>query len=88
MPTNLELQCAQVLHSAASADLGIVLRTNNPTKARASLYNTRKMLSDPVLDNLHIRVSPNDSENEIWIIKRNITQGFNIGGNEVAQNNR
>jgi hypothetical protein len=76
MPTMLELQCATILNAAASADLGIVVKTNDPYKARYSLYNTRKLLGDFTHKELQIRVSPNDADGEIWIIKRTEAPGF------------
>lgn len=79
MPSVLDIQCHAVLTAAASADIGIVVNTNNPVKARASIYAFRKALADPSFADIHIRVSPNDSEHELWVIRRQskaTTQGF------------
>lgn len=70
MPSVLELQCHAVLSAAASSELGIVIQTQSPQKARNSLYTFRKSFGDPTFNDLHIRVSPNDSEHELWIIRR------------------
>lgn len=75
-PSPHELQCLVILQAAASATLGLVITTNNPFKARAALYDARK--GDPSLASLHIRVSPNDSEHELWIIKRDANPGFSM----------
>jgi hypothetical protein len=66
----VDTQCHAILYAALGAELGIVLRTNNPVKARATLYTARRTLGDTELANLQIRVSPNDSEHEIWIIRK------------------
>jgi hypothetical protein len=52
--------------------MGLVVRTNDPVKARASLYHTRKLLGDTALSTLQIRVSPNDSEHEIWVLRMGV----------------
>ena len=59
-----------ILYEALSAEFGLVLRTNDPTKARATLYTARRELGDTELAPLMIRVSPNDSEHEIWLIRK------------------
>jgi hypothetical protein len=66
----LETQCAMILQSFLSSTCGQVLRTNDPIKARATLYRVRKLLGDSELASLHIRVSPDDSEHELWLVKR------------------
>lgn len=68
--TNLELQCATILREARSATHGVVVLTNDPAKARATFYRVRKMLGDVDLAEIQIRVSPNDTEHELWLINR------------------
>jgi hypothetical protein len=68
MPTINEISCAAVLYAAVSAPLGIVVRTNNPTKARAALYDFRAALGDTELASLSIRVSPDNTEGALWIL--------------------
>jgi hypothetical protein len=75
----LETQCAHILNTAKDATFGIIVKTNNPTKARAAFYRTRKLLGDVELDPLHIRVSPDDSEGELWIIRRSEAPSFDLG---------
>lgn len=67
---SLDMQCHTVLLAAASAEVGLVLRTNDPYRARASLYRFRNAIGDAELRGLQIRVSPDDSEHEIWIIRQ------------------
>jgi hypothetical protein len=68
MPTMIEVQCGMILQTAINAELAIRVKTNNPTRARLSLYNTRKALGNVEFAQLQIRVSPDDPEGEIWII--------------------
>jgi hypothetical protein len=70
MPTALDINCHAVLLAASTAELGIVLTTNNPPKARACLYKFRRDFGDPSFAALHIRASPNDAAHEVWIIRR------------------
>jgi hypothetical protein len=75
MTSLAEINCLVILQAAWASPLGIVVTTNAPLKARAALYDARK--HDPELSMLHIRVSPNDSEHEIWIIKRQAAPALN-----------
>jgi hypothetical protein len=70
MPSQLEQQCLIILTAAASAAVGIVVGTNNPTKARAAIYKMRRDFANPEFDNIHIRVSPDNSEGELWLIQK------------------
>lgn len=74
----LELQVSTILLAAASATFGLVVKTNSPFKARAILYRIRKELGDSTLDGLHIRVSPDDAEGALWIIRRSQAAAFSI----------
>lgn len=69
MPTALDINCHMVLMAASTAELGIVLTTNDPPKARACLYKFRRDFGDPTFADLHIRVSPNNAEGELWILR-------------------
>lgn len=73
-----EHQCSVILLAAASATFGIIVGTNDPYKARAMLYRVRKELGDSTLAGLHIRVSPDNTEGAVWIIRRNQASAFNI----------
>ena len=68
--TPTETQCAMILDAAKASAYGLVIGTSNAAKARASLYRVRNMLGDTELRELQIRVSPDDSEHELWIIRR------------------
>ena len=84
MASPLDLQCLTILQEAISSEFGLVIRTSDPMKARASLYKARKDLVsvgfpvDPAMAFLQIRVSPDDSENEVWLLRRNQTPAFNF----------
>jgi hypothetical protein len=69
MTSGMDMHLGVIWYAAASSDLGIVVRTNDPTKARAQLYHFRNQLNDPELKPLHIRVAPDNTEGAIWIIK-------------------
>jgi hypothetical protein len=69
MPSAQEFNCLAVLQAASTSALGIVVRTNNPASARQKLYNFRKDLGDPTFADIHIRVSPDDSEHELWLLR-------------------
>lgn len=85
MPTMQEVQCSTILYTAASAEIGIVVRTDNPIKARAALYRLRNLLNDPELASLSIRVSPEDSEKQLWILSNKNTLGVALNPQESTQ---
>lgn len=85
MPTMQEVQCSTILYAAASAEIGIVVRTDNPIKARAALYRLRNLLNDPELASLSIRVSPEDSEKQLWILSNKNTLGVALNPQESTQ---
>ncbi len=70
MLTAQQLQCHTILTAAASAGIGLVIKTNNPAKARQAIYNFRTQFPDPTFADLMIRVSPDDSETELWILQK------------------
>jgi hypothetical protein len=47
-----------ILQSAMAEPIGLVLRTSDPTRARAALYKARAEAQDPQLACLQIRTSP------------------------------
>ena len=79
-----EVQCAIILAEAASATFGLVVKTNDPYKARAMLYRVRKEVGDVEWQGLHIRVSPDNSEGAIWIIRRSQAAPFSISAIAAA----
>ena len=74
MPSLLDIQCSAIFAAACSADIGIVVRTDAPLRARQALYKFRQAVADPAYADIHIRVSPNDPEGEIWIMRRQAVQ--------------
>lgn len=69
----LEQQCVSILQAATQATHGIVVHTNDPARARATLYRVRKLVGDSEFNHLMIRVSPDDTEHELWIIRNSST---------------
>jgi len=61
-----------VLYSAIESPHGIIVRTNDTMRARQLLYKFRKDLNDPNLNLLKIRLSPHDTDHELWIIKSTV----------------
>lgn len=73
MPSALELAAASILYQALEAPLGIglIVRTGTESSLRgkAILYRFRREIGDPALMCLQIRLSPDDPEHELWIIR-------------------
>lgn len=67
--TDLELQCVAILRAALDEEYGIAVHTNDPFRARATLYRVRQLTADTEFAHLTIRVSPDNTENEIWIVR-------------------
>jgi hypothetical protein len=84
----IETQCAMILNEAKSTAHGLVVRTSDAYRARATFYRVRRMVGDIELSKLQIRVSPDDSEHELWIIRLDaVAPTFNINAeNANAQN--
>lgn len=61
--------CAAIFRAAADATTGLVLRTNDAARARLMLYEARRTLGDAEFNQLMIRVSPDDTEHELWLIR-------------------
>ena len=81
--TPVELQCIEIMRSALTATYGLVVFTNDAAKARATFYRARQLLGDREFSTLQIRVSPDDSEHELWLLR---TQGatLNLGAMDHA----
>lgn len=70
--TLLRSQCELILNQALESKVGIVCRILpgfNVTKEEAKLYRFRKELGNPELLNLIIKLSPENPDNEIWILR-------------------
>ena len=65
-----ETLASMILDAAATAPLGIVVSTNDPYKARATIYTTRQKLGNPLYAEIQIKVSPDNPEREIWLIRK------------------
>jgi hypothetical protein len=80
--TVLELQCLAIWKEALGASVGLRVGTNDPTRARAQMYKVRTMIGDVDLSSLMIRVSPDDTEGEIWIL-RNAAHVLDLKATEI-----
>lgn len=65
-PRTLALQ--SLLADALSEPLGLVLRTNDPARARQQLYSARAQSSDPSFAQLQIRIWPGP-DGDLVIVK-------------------
>jgi hypothetical protein len=77
MPTALELTALNALTTAADAEVGIIFRVEQaPTvemvtpslRAKQMLYRFRKEFGDPRFANIQIRLSPDNPDDELWLI--------------------
>lgn len=71
MASALEMQALTVLEAAAALPLGLVLRTNDSYRARQILYRFRR--DNAALRCIQIRLSPNDPDHELWLIRQEAT---------------
>jgi hypothetical protein len=79
MLSPLENQCYTILTEACSSTYGLVLRTNDPNKARQTIYRARSLFNDPDFDKLQVRASPDDPQHELWLIRREPTVRLDEG---------
>ena len=66
-PRRQDLQV--VLEAALAADIGLLLRTNDPTKLRMALYAARREAGRPEFDQLQFRLSPFEGEPGLVVCK-------------------
>jgi len=59
----------RVLYAALAAEVGLVVKVESTLRAKAVLYALRKRLGDPALDVLQVRLSPDDPDHELWLVK-------------------
>jgi hypothetical protein len=57
-------------YSALASDRGVILRTNDPERAKQRLYAARREAKDPDLDGIAICTSPTAPESELWLVKK------------------
>ncbi len=70
MFSDLENRCYIILTAACESAHGIIIRTNDVQKCRQALYKARLTFADPMFDRIQIRASPDDPQNELWLILR------------------
>lgn len=68
MLSDMDALCFAILEQAAVSPFGVVIKTNSPIRARAAIYEVRKITGDSRFTELQIRVSPDDAEGEIWLL--------------------
>ena len=68
----MQFPLIDILYKALRAEIGIVVRTNDPERLRQKLYAARK--EDEDLASLRITISRTSPENELWIVKNNGTE--------------
>lgn len=64
------------LYQALAAPIGIVLRSNDPERARAACYSARAKAGDPALAALEIRLSPRAPKAELFLVKKGASGTF------------
>lgn len=69
MTSPLQIAASKVLYAAVAAEVGIVVRTESALRAKAILYRFRQEIGDPILSSIQIRLSPDDPDHELWLIK-------------------
>lgn len=84
MPTALELTALNALITAADTEVGMIFRVEQaPTvemvtpslRAKQMLYRFRKDFGDPRFVAIQIRLSPDDPDNELWLINTHAITG-------------
>lgn len=58
----------ELLYRALEARVGIVIRTNDPTRLRARLYEARK--TDPSFQGLAVKPSHSSPQSELWVLHK------------------
>lgn len=58
-----------ILELAMSEPLGLELRCSDPDRARAALYNARRLVGRPEMSRLQIRLSPWPDRSDLVVCK-------------------
>lgn len=58
----------EFLYRALEARVGIVIRTNDPTRLRSQLYAAKK--TDPAFDVLSVKPSNSQPASELWVLRK------------------
>ena len=79
MPTLLELASLAILNACVASDHGIIIKietrgetdVNTPAlRAKQTLYRFRKESGNPEYKNIQIRLSPDNPDTELWLLKQ------------------
>ena len=72
-----DLALREILYLALAEPIGLLLRSNDPARARAQLYAERKRSGDPDLAGLQIRSSPLE-DGELVIVRGEATSSCGL----------
>lgn len=70
----------EFLYRALEARVGIVIRTNDPTRLRARLYEARK--TNPEFQGLSVKPSHSSPQSELWVLHKFQKAGDFTDGSE------
>ena len=66
--TPLRLTCDAIFRAALSSRLGYIVHTNNAFRCRKILYSYRDEIRDPSFAQIQIKISPDDTEYDLWLL--------------------
>lgn len=61
--------CTELLYEALASPAGLLLKTNDPGRARAALYTARRKAEDRTLAGLQFRFCPPQYDGDLMIVK-------------------
>lgn len=59
-----------LLYAALDAELGVIVKTNKPASLKQKIYQTRKLIDAPELDQISCVESVTDPEGSLWLVKK------------------
>lgn len=78
----VETQYKALLYQALGSPMGLVLRSNDPERARQTLYSARREAQDPELDVLQIRMKATP-DGDLVLVKREFAVPKELGPQEL-----
>lgn len=78
-----EYQAIAIMQAAVNSRHGITVPTNDPQRCRLALYATRRLVGDVEFNKLIARVSPDNSEGELWLVKDSV-QLLDLKATEIS----
>jgi hypothetical protein len=64
----------EFLYRALDAKVGIAIKTSDPVRLRAKLYETRREAAQPAFEELSILISRAHPKSEVWIVRKTSPQ--------------